>query len=393
MLITERSVEPRKLPPILDCPNHSNIGSGIKYPMATQLQSCNENLDSTLVGLEGEPTLAHITAKCQRMGTGDETIEHHAQAEQDIRTDFTSPGHKQATTELWDSAQPVCEIISRNTGDLKEFNKLTQAQNLGCHDVEYTNDSPTSHTPPGYDSGSEKTYNLASESDVSNIDSDDGECTSTILGPPPWYQDIRSPISPRNTLSTNDTGASSVQPEGVKSSSNVPNHAHDDMTRSAGGLVHPPTVAEGISPHGDIRVRTQGTDAILIPDPNPDNSSRFAGADSFAPSTHNEEPVGILDPVTAIVPERSEVLSFNDDASGPVASTSVSNPNDSGGLGTNPETGSDPEEELFVSWQWKIAEPFDEPTRGVEVTVNTRGGKNECLCSSKGEGPWTRLRF
>ncbi|KAJ8087625.1 hypothetical protein PM082_006458 [Marasmius tenuissimus] len=338
----ERCIEPRESTPILDCPNHSNVDNGsdgTEYPMATQLQSCNENLDSTLVGSEGEPALAHIIAKCHRMGTGEEMIEHHAQAEQDIRTDFTSPGHKQAATELWDSTQPVCEIISRNTGDLKEFNKITQAQNLRCHDVEYT-DSPTSHTPLGYDFGSDKTSESAPKSDVSGV----GfvrKGTSALRTPLPGHQGVWNPISAWNTSCTDDTDTPSAQPENVKSSSNVPDRAYDYMTRSAGGLEHPSTVAEGISQHRDIRVRTRGTDVIHIPDPTPDNSLRFEGVDSSTPSVRDEEPKEVLDPVTAIASERSEVLLNNGDIPSPVASTSVSNPNDSGGLDTNPETGSD----------------------------------------------------
>ncbi|KAL0056816.1 hypothetical protein AAF712_016571, partial [Marasmius tenuissimus] len=300
----------------MDHPDQTNVDNGIDYPTVTQPQSGNEHLDPTLIKLEGKPTSTHITTNCQRMGTGEEIIECCAHAHQDIHTNFTSPSEKQTTTKLRDFAQPTCKVISRNTSDSTQLDNLTQAQNLGCHNFAYIDDSPTSHAPLEDDSGSNKTYDLASESDVSNVDSDDSEGTSTILMSPPGRQENRSPVSPRNTSCTDDTGTSSAQPENVKSSSNVPDRAYDYMTRSAGGLEHPSTVAEGISLHGGIRVRTQGTDAILIPDPTPDNSLQCEGVDSSTLSVRNEEPEEVLDPVTATALKRPEVPPFDGDTSG-----------------------------------------------------------------------------
>ncbi|KAJ8087630.1 hypothetical protein PM082_006463 [Marasmius tenuissimus] len=197
----EQCTEPREPPLVLDRSHQSNVNNGVEYPMATQPISYSENVDH-LNRSEGERTLTQTTTDCQRMGTGEEMVECRAHADQNIHTDFTSPSEKQTTTKLRDSAQPTREVISWNASDSKQSNGPTQAQNLGCHDVEYTDDSPTSYTLPGYDSGSQKTYESTPESDLCSIKSV-SKGTLVIPTPPPEW-DIRNPVSAWNTLSTGE---------------------------------------------------------------------------------------------------------------------------------------------------------------------------------------------
>ncbi|KAK1219625.1 hypothetical protein PQX77_017637 [Marasmius sp. AFHP31] len=137
-----------------------------------------------------------------------------------------------------------------------------------------------------------------------------------------------------------------------------------------------------LSQRGDIRDKTQGTDTILGPTPTPDSSFRHAGVDLPTSSARNEEPEEILDSVPAIASERSEGLSLN----GNIPNVATGGTFFWDRQSTSPQV----EEGSFVSKKAlrKVTEPFGEPTRGVEVTVNSRGGTNERLCSSKGEGPW-----
>ncbi|KAK1226505.1 hypothetical protein PQX77_010513 [Marasmius sp. AFHP31] len=94
-----------------------------------------------------------------------------------------------------------------------------------------------------------------------------------------------------------------------------------------------------LSQRGDIRDGTQGTDAILGPNPTPDSSFRHAGVDLPTSSARNEEPEEILDSVPAIASERSDGLSLNGNI--PNVAVCTSSPNASVGPGTNLTTDSD----------------------------------------------------